>query len=122
MTTLDHFKNSKEVVTFEPGDVIFKEGDDGDIMYGIQDGEIDILCDDKVLETVGPGSVIGEMALVGDRTRSATAIAKTSCRLVEVDERRFKFLVHETPTFALNVMGIMADRLRNMNALARDVS
>ena len=53
------------------------------------------------------------MSLIDDAPRSADTIAKTECVLAPVDERRFLFLVHETPMFALHMMGVMAARLRD---------
>jgi CRP-like cAMP-binding protein len=47
--------------------------------------------------------------------RSASAVAKTACRLVEINEKRFKFLVQQTPNFALQMMRVIADRLRRMD-------
>ena len=49
------------------------------------------------------------MALLDTNTRSATAVAKSTCRLALVDEKRFQFMVHETPYFALHVMRVMAE-------------
>jgi CRP-like cAMP-binding protein len=57
------------------------------------------------------------MALLDKTPRSATAVAKTDCKLVAVDERRFKFLVQQTPHFSLQLMRIIADRLRRMDRL-----
>jgi CRP-like cAMP-binding protein len=68
------------------------------------------------VETVGEGGIIGEMGLIDRGPRSATAIAKTDCKLVPLNEQRFTFMVQETPNFALQVMRIMADRLRRMDA------
>jgi CRP-like cAMP-binding protein len=55
------------------------------------------------------------MALIDHAARSATAIAKTDCEVVPVDERRFLFLVQEHPLFAQHVMRVMANRLRRMS-------
>jgi CRP-like cAMP-binding protein len=55
--------------------------------------------------------VIGEMALIGDRRRTASAIARTNCRLAPINERRFLFLVQETPFFALHIMRVLAERI-----------
>jgi CRP/FNR family transcriptional regulator, cyclic AMP receptor protein len=52
---------------------------------------MEILLGDFVLETVGPGALIGEMALIDESPRTASAVAKTSCRLAEIDRRRFHF-------------------------------
>jgi CRP-like cAMP-binding protein len=54
------------------------------------------------------------MALIESRPRSATAVARTDWKLVAVSEKRFAFLVQQTPHFALQVMRVMADRLRRI--------
>lgn len=84
-------------------------------MYVVFDGEVEIRAGNNELEIGGPGTIFGEMALIDDAPRSATVIARTDCRLVEIDRRRFEFMVQETPFFALAVMKIMADRLRRVN-------
>jgi CRP/FNR family transcriptional regulator, cyclic AMP receptor protein len=109
------FNNTKTQQTFEAGTVIFAEGDRADSMYVVLDGELDVWVGSNLLEVIGPGGIIGEMALIDRNTRSATAVAKSTCRLALVDEKRFQFMVHETPYFALHVMRVMAERLRRMN-------
>ena len=109
------FNNTKNQQTFEAGTVIFAEGDRADSMYVVLDGELDVWVGSNLLEVIGPGGIIGEMALIDRNTRSATAVAKSTCRLALVDERRFQFMVQETPYFALHVMRVMAERLRRMN-------
>ena len=109
------FNNTKNQQTFEAGTVIFAEGDRADSMYVVLDGELDVWVGSNLLEVIGPGGIIGEMALIERNTRSATAVAKSTCRLALVDERRFQFMVQETPYFALHVMRVMAERLRRMN-------
>ncbi|NIP29230.1 MAG: cyclic nucleotide-binding domain-containing protein [Candidatus Dadabacteria bacterium] len=115
METLTLFQHATEFDTYSKGSIIFNEGDEGDTMYVIKDGEIEILVDDKVVETAGPGSIFGEMAIVEKSNRSATARAKTDCEVVPIDEKRFTFLVQNTPFFAIHVMRILAYRLRRMN-------
>jgi CRP-like cAMP-binding protein len=58
------------------------------------------------------------MALIDNSSRTASVVAKTPCRLAQVDRRRFHFLVQQTPHFATHVMKTLADRLRHMNAIA----
>jgi CRP-like cAMP-binding protein len=108
-------KSQDDAESFEAGQIVFKEGDAGDAMYAVIDGTVDLVHGGRTVETVESGGILGEMALVDKSPRSASAIAATSARLVRVDERHFTFLVHEHPTFALQVMGIMAARLRKMN-------
>jgi CRP-like cAMP-binding protein len=117
MAGVNIFKNETDVVTFSAGQTIFTEGEPGDTMYVVQEGEVDILIGDTKLETAGPGGVLGEMALINAAYRSASAVAKTDCKLVPIDETRFKVIVHSTPFFAIQVMRVMADRLRHMNEL-----
>jgi CRP-like cAMP-binding protein len=59
--------------------------------------------------------VLGEMALLDAPLRGATATARSAGGMVRVDKRKCIFLVHEHPTFALQVMAIMAERLRRAN-------
>jgi CRP-like cAMP-binding protein len=58
------------------------------------------------------------MALVDTEPRSATATTRTAARIVRIDQKRFTFLVHEHPTFARQVMRVMARRLRRANVNA----
>jgi len=88
-------------------------------MYVVMEGETEILDGPLLLEVAGPGSIVGELALIDDVPRSATVVAKTDCRLVPVDRKRFQYMVQETPFFALAVMKVLADRLRAKNMRTR---
>lgn len=111
MDILRLFEKADDVETHAPGAVIFSAGDDASDMYVVLDGEVELRKGETVLNTIGPGDLLGEMALIGDRQRSATAVAKTRCRLAPVNERRFTFLVQETPFFALHVMRSLVRRI-----------
>jgi CRP-like cAMP-binding protein len=97
------------------GKSIFEAGQPGSEMYIVTAGTVELRADGKVLETLEPGGVFGEMALVDDQPRSATAVAVSECELVPIDEKRFEFLMGRMPFFALEVMRVMARRLRRMN-------
>ncbi len=111
-------QHTSNYILFAAGQVIFKQGDVGDFMYVIQEGEVDILLHDKVVETVEPGGILGELALIDNRPRAATAVARTDCKIVPIDENSFAYMVQETPHFAIHVMEVMAERLRYMDGLA----
>ena len=113
------FADSDNVQAFQANSTIFTEGAPGDIMYVVIEGEVELLVRGDVLAVAGPGAIVGEMALIDAQPRSATARAKSDCRLAPVDERRFLFLVHEHPLFALHVMRVLTDRLRRMDAVWR---
>jgi len=112
------FRQETGALQLAPGDSLFREGEKGEKMYVLLEGEMEILLGDFVLETVRQGALIGEMALIDDSPRTASAVAMTPCRLAEIDRRRFHFLVQQTPHFATHVMKTLADRLRHMNAVA----
>jgi CRP/FNR family transcriptional regulator, cyclic AMP receptor protein len=100
---------------FKAGDVIFREGDPAQELFIVQSGEVEIRLGNRLLETLPQYSIFGEMALIDSAPRSPTAIAATDVRLVTVSEKQFLFLISNTPYFALNVMRIMARRLRVAN-------
>jgi len=97
------------------GHHFFKAGDLGHEMYVVTEGEVDIVLRGKVLETVHPGGIFGEMALIDHRERSADVIAKTETEVAVIDDERFHYLVRHDPAFALEVMKVMADRLRRLD-------
>ena len=115
---LNLFRN-KEPVSYAAGQSIFEAGDPGLAMYIVTEGEVEIRNGTTVLETAGAGAIFGELALIDDAPRSASVVAKSDAKVVVVDRRRFEFMVAETPFFAVAVMKVLADRLRNTNARIR---
>jgi CRP-like cAMP-binding protein len=116
MISLTLFRN-EETITYAAGDVIFRAGEAGKTMYIVTEGEVDIKVGDIVVETVTTGGIFGEMALIDAHSRSADAICRSACKLVVINQRRFEFLVSQTPYFAIQVMSIMAERLRHTNQM-----
>jgi CRP-like cAMP-binding protein len=98
-----------------PGEVIFAAGDTGREMYVVRTGSVELKIGDTVLESVGPGGILGELALVDPAPRSASAVAGPDCTLVRVDQAAFDDLVRRVPGLALEVMRVMARRLRKAN-------
>ena len=109
----------KETVNFAAGQFVIRAGEVGETMFVVTEGEVEVVDGPAVLETAGPGSIVGELALIDDEPRSASVVAKTDCRLVAVNRRQFLFMVQETPFFALAVMKVLADRLRQKNVRVR---
>ncbi|MFL6599225.1 MAG: cyclic nucleotide-binding domain-containing protein [Chthoniobacterales bacterium] len=99
MNPAELFRQESNTVQLAPGDFLFREGEKGDQMYVLLEGEVDIFLGDFVFETASPGSLLGEMALIGDGLRTANAVAKKGSRLAKIDRRRFHFLVQQTPHF-----------------------
>lgn len=113
--TVEIFQSSPKPQIFAPGETIFRNGDSGDTMYGLLEGEVEITVNGKVLETIYRGDIFGEGALVHlDGKRASTAIAKTECKLVLMERKNFLFAVQQTPMFALEVMKSYSDRIRRL--------
>ena len=115
MDFFDLFKHETETVNFGNGDIILKCGELSDVMYVLIEGEAEIKLGNQVVYHAKPGTLLGELALLDKAPSSTDVVAKTACRLVSIDERRFLFLVQQTPNFALHVMKVIAERLRAMN-------
>jgi CRP-like cAMP-binding protein len=102
--------------TFPAGRVIMKEGDSGVSMYIVIRGRITVSINGIVVEQVGPGGTFGEMALVDQASRSATAVAATESQLLTISRSDFLNLVKTKPGFAISLLKTIADRLRTMTA------
>jgi CRP/FNR family transcriptional regulator, cyclic AMP receptor protein len=102
---------------FKAGEVIFREGDPASEFFVVQSGRVDIRLGNRLLGTLSDHDIFGEMALIDTAPRSATAIAATDVKLVPVGEKQFPFLVSRTPHFALNIMRVLARRLRAQNSV-----
>ena len=105
----------EQPLRFAPGEVIFAAGQSGDQMYIVRSGTVDLKVGDTLLEKVGPGGVFGELALIDPAPRSATAVAGADCSLAPVNEYQFHALVQKVPNLALEVMKVMARRIRKAN-------
>ena len=107
--------NNIEPCRVRAGGVIFREGEDADELFVIKSGYVRIQIGNRIVADLAADTIFGEMALIDDEPRSATAVAITDVELVPVSERQFLFLVSQTPHFALKVMRVLAQRLRATN-------
>ncbi|MHB1100952.1 MAG: cyclic nucleotide-binding domain-containing protein [Burkholderiales bacterium] len=115
MDLTELFRFEADLLQIGAGEPVFKVGDPGDRMYVLMAGEADIVVGNVVVERAAPGALLGELALVDATPRTATVMAVTDCSLLPIDVKRFRFLVQETPNFALHVMKVIAERLRRMD-------
>jgi len=111
VATVSIFQKQPDPQVFSAGQVIFEEGQPGNFMYGILEGEVNISVNGKVVETIQTSEVFGIGVLVGVKNRTYTAIAKTDSKLAFLDEKEFLFAVQETPMFSLKVMKSYSERL-----------
>ena len=106
--------------SFGPGDTIFREGDAAGEMYILIDGAVDLRKKveggERLLKTVdSPNDFFGEMAVIDDRPRSATAIATRPTRLLVVNEGAFENLILTNGKFAVKVIKALSERIRSSN-------
>jgi NADH dehydrogenase len=98
---------------FEPGDTIFRQGDLGDSVYIIEEGQCDVLREhdgeQQLMATLGRGEYFGEMAVLSDRSRNATIRARTSMNIVIIPKAEFNKLRQSVPTFG-NVFTELASK------------
>lgn len=105
---------------FDAGERIFLEQDTGTAMYVVRSGAVDVITFGKILERVGPGGVFGEMALIDDAPRAAAALANVETEVAVIDKPTFLTLIAEEPEFALQIMKLMAERVRRKTGAATE--
>jgi CRP/FNR family transcriptional regulator, cyclic AMP receptor protein len=115
MNPAELFRLETNPLTLKSGETLFCVGDPASEMFVLLEGQAEIIVGDTVVETSGPGALLGEMALIEDAPRSATVVTKTDCKFARINPERFKFLVQQTPFFSVHVMKVLVERLRAMN-------
>ncbi len=101
-------------VDVRAGRVLLKEGDPGREFFVIIDGQIEITKEGRHLRTMGAGEFLGDIALVVERPRTATATAVTDSRLLVVGHREFHSLMEQFPSIRVSVLESLALRLRDL--------
>ncbi|MEL7084503.1 MAG: cyclic nucleotide-binding domain-containing protein [Cyanobacteria bacterium J06597_1] len=115
-------QSSANIQSFSDGDTIFQQGDAGEISYILVKGQVDIQVNRQSIYVATPGEMLGIMALIDEKPRSATAIALGDSQLVPLSKKDFLFLVQETPYFALDIMKMLCEWLRLMDAKVKNKS
>ena len=112
MNPAELFSHETNPLQLAVGEVLFKEGDTGDAMFVLLDGELDVMVGDTVVASSRRGDLLGEMALIDQSPRSATVIARAPAQLARLDAQRFQRLIQQHPFFAMHVMKVLAARIR----------
>jgi len=117
---MEFFDSTGKTEMIPQGTTVFAENDkssklllQSDKMYLLVDGEIGLLGKGKVIGTVRKGEIFGEMASMADMPRSATAVARTPCRVIGLDKSQFQNALRIRPEFALMLMSVMIGRIRD---------
>ena len=104
------------VVRHWGGTAIMREGQSGAFMYVVKTGRVAIAIRDKPVEVVLPGGTFGEMAVVDQSPRTASATAEVECELLQIDRPSLLEAVKANPAFAMALLRGVAERLRHMNS------
>jgi CRP-like cAMP-binding protein len=117
MNLVELFRHQIDLQEIPAGKALFRQGEKGNFMYVLMSGTAEIIVHNRVMETAESGTIVGEMAIIDDSTRSATVMAKTDCRFLPIERERFIFLVQQKPEFALHVMKLLTHRLRKTDTV-----
>jgi CRP/FNR family transcriptional regulator, cyclic AMP receptor protein len=122
MVFFELFAHNPTIIPLAAGETLFSEGEEGHMMFVLSIGTAEVRVGGHLVETLQHGSIVGEVGMALPGPRSATVVAQNDCEFVAIDEKRFQFLVQQTPFFATQVMRVMAERLRRVNQLLTPVS
>jgi CRP-like cAMP-binding protein len=104
---------------YADGEIVVRQGDPGDSLYVVQDGEVEIISEDDgsevVLRHAGRHEVLGEMALFEHRPRSATIRARGKARILTLDKQNFLRRINEDPSLAFRLIETMSRRVRELS-------
>ena len=117
------FESAGKEESVAPGTVFFSENEKAsrlllkrDKMYFLLEGVVALVAKGKQIGAPKVGEIFGEMAAISDSPRSATAVAKSACRVISLDDKGFAAALQKKPEFALMMLGTMIMRLRGMIA------
>jgi CRP-like cAMP-binding protein len=112
---LEYFRDAPSTRTVPMGTALFRAGDSPDFVYILIAGQANIMVGSTIVEIAVRGSLLGEMALLDGKPRSASVVTRTECTLVPIDAAQFDALIRSMPAFSRYVMNAMAGRMRRMN-------
>lgn len=106
-------------------DELFHKGDEGRQLYVVASGRLKVITtsdmgDDLIFCLVDPGEVIGEVALLIDRERTATVVAMKPSELIVIDRRDFQQLLRTRPEVAMSMLAVLAERLARISEFVED--
>ena len=113
---LDRLARHAEIVDFHAGDVLMTEGESGHEFYVIIDGEVGVTSGGQTLAKLGPGTYVGEQALLDPGPRTATVTALGDTQAVLLSSREFYAAIDDVPGLSRKLLAGMAKRLREAAA------
>lgn len=116
---LGHIAAITEEVVQPAGSTIFTQGDQGDSLYLVVEGEVGIYFDGKRLNTIRERGYFGEMSILDDEPRSATAKAETDCLLLRIQRDDFNSILQAHFDAVLAIIKTLTRRLRELTTVSR---
>lgn len=113
---LDEVAQLGEPVDAQPGAVLIDQGDVGLECFLVLEGEAGISSGGEHVATIGPGTVVGEMALIGHRPRNATVVAHSPMRLLSFDIAAFKRVLDDMPQARDYIYELLEERVTENRA------
>jgi CRP/FNR family cyclic AMP-dependent transcriptional regulator len=105
---------------YQDGQVIVRQGEVGDCMYVIQEGQVEVVADEEGTEVrlavLGERDFFGEMAIFGREVRMATVRALGPVRVLTVDKKTFLRRIHKDPSLAYHIVQTLSQRIRELDA------
>ncbi len=117
---------SQYVKTFPPNSTVFKEGEEGREMFVIVDGEVEIRKSTssesaKTLIELKKGDIFGEMSLIEQKPRSATAVTTRATQLLCITDDLFDSVLQKNPDFSRKIIRMLSERLRRANMIIKNI-
>jgi CRP/FNR family cyclic AMP-dependent transcriptional regulator len=101
------------VIDVKAGSTVFQLGEPGATMYVILSGRIDMVNGDRLIESLGAQEAFGMMSLIDALPRTATALVAEDAQLAVIDRKKYQFMLHELPSFAIFLIQTLASRVRS---------
>ncbi len=109
---LRHIASLTSALELTAGETLTRQGEPGGEAFVIAEGDFDVKIGKKKVATLGPGEIVGEMALLDGKPRTATVEANSDARVMVLDRREFATLLQDTPSVAVKMLKAVAKRLR----------
>jgi CRP-like cAMP-binding protein len=123
---IDKSTFEQHVRFFDQGAVIFKENDEGNDMFIIIQGIVEIRkstgqSSSKILTTLQKGDMFGEMAIIEKQPRSASAVAVQPTRVLVLNEKLYENMIGSNPDFARKMNKVLSERIRRADAIIQNI-
>jgi CRP-like cAMP-binding protein len=106
--------------TYQDGEVVVRQGDEGDCLFVVQEGQLEVVREEQGKETflrlAGKDELVGEMAVFERVRRSATVRARGQARVLTLDKKNFLRRINEDPSLAFRIVETMSRRVRELSS------